>query len=116
MSIFSQMAAGARANHGHYFGDSVTLAEPGSAARTVDAVLGAVQIETRPADGRELRIACRSCRFLGATSVRHDATVTIDGVIWSIDEFIDKQASRLTVKLKRTAAHEVARTGYRGKG
>jgi hypothetical protein len=117
-SIFNKLASTARAAHGHFFGTQVTLRQPGSADSTVDVVLGKVRIETRREDNRSIRVAVRSCRFVNTLTVRHDALVVKPGttpVTWSIDEFIDHQASRLTVTLKRTVVHQVNRPSYRGK-
>ena len=113
--MFSDLAAGARADHAAYFGGTVTLAEPGSAARSVPAVLGKIQVETRHEDSREVRVSVRLCRFTSLTTVNHEAIVTINGANWSIDQLGERQGSGLTVTLRRTLAHEVNRTGYRGK-
>lgn len=116
MSKFGDMAAGARGAHAHYFADAVLLNEPGSAAVTVDAVVGKVRTETQTDEhGRQQRVSFRDLRFVTLTSVRHDATVTIEGVQWSIDEFLSRTASGLRVRLQRTVTHEVSRTNYRGK-
>ena len=116
MTIFSDLAASARSAHAAYFGSTVTLAEPGSDARTVPAVLGKVQVETRHEDGREVRVSVRQCRFTSLATVRHDAIVTISGTTWTIDQHGDRQGSGFTATLRRTVAHEVNRQGYRGKG
>lgn len=116
MSKFGDMASGARGAHAHYFADSVTLNEPGVASRAVDAVVGKVRTETRTDEhGRQQRVSFRELRFVMLDDVRHDATVTVEGVQWTIDEFLKRTASGLQVRLQRTQTHEVSRTNYRGK-
>ncbi len=116
MTFFSQLAASARAAHSSFFGTKVLLTEPGTTERSVPVVLGDEKIETRREDNRELRVSVRECRFTTLTSVRHDATVKIAGVLWSIDHFMDRQASGLTVQLRRSTVHTENRPSYRGKG
>jgi hypothetical protein len=116
MSKFSDMAAGARGAHAHYFADDVVLNEAGLAPQTVPAVVGKIRTETRTDEhGRQQRVSFRDVRFVTRLDVRHDATVTIDGVTWSIEEFTKRTASGLQVRLHRTQTHEISRTNYRGK-
>lgn len=117
MSLFNKLAAGARAAHNHFFGSDVYLtSQPGATPTLVDAVLGRETVETRREDNRDVRYLVRECRFLSITSVRHDAVVTIDGLLYSIDHIEGRQASGLTVKLQRTTVTESNRPQYRGKG
>lgn len=116
MSVFRNLASSARAAHAQFFGETVTLTESGSAARSVDAVPGKVRIESRTDDsGRQQRVALRMLRFTSITDVRHDATVTIDGETWSIDQTIERTASGLQVQLMRVQTHNIARPNYRGR-
>ncbi len=116
MTIFSNLAASARAAHRAMFGGRVLLSEPGQPDRKVTVVLGNVTTEDRREDGRDLRVSVRECRFVTLAFVRHDAIVTIDNVQWSIDAELSRQASGLTVKLRRRSVSDVNRNGYRGKG
>lgn len=116
MSVFSDMAGSARDAHQHYFAESVTLAEPGIAARNVSAVLGKVRTETRDAGGRKLRVTVRNCRFPELSAVNHEAVVTAEGADWTIDEVLRLAASGLHVRLYRQQMNDVTRDSYRGKG
>jgi hypothetical protein len=117
MTIFSDMAASARAAHAHFFSGSVTLAEPGSAPRAVKAVLYKAKTETVvDQSGNQNRVTVRECRFTELTTVRHDATVTIGTETWIIDEVMTHEASGLYVRLKKMAQHQTTRTNYRGRG
>jgi hypothetical protein len=117
MSIFSDMAAGARENHAHYFGDdNIILLEPGQQPRTISAVLKKSRTETRTNEhGRENRVTVREARLIDMTEVRHDATLTINSEVWSIDQVLGRQASGLSVMLQRVTQHATNRQGYRGK-
>lgn len=115
-TLFSQLAASARAAHAHFFGQAdLTLKVPGQSDVTVTAVLGNPKTETRREENKTIRVTVRECRFLSITDVRHDAVVVADGFNWAIDEIMDRQASHLTVKLQRMTAHQINRTNYRGK-
>lgn len=118
MTVFSKLASGARAAHAHFFGTKtgVTLTEAGSAARTVEVVLGTESIETRREDNRDVRYTVRECRFVTLSTVRHDAIVVIGTERWAIDQFKERQASGLTVILRRTQVTDANRPSYRGKG
>jgi uncharacterized protein YraI len=117
VSIFKDMAATARAAHAYFFSSSVTLAETGSAARSVPVVLYSARTETRVDEhGNQNRVTVRDCRFTSLTAVRHDATVTIGTEIWTIDEVITREASGLYVRLKKIVQHQTSRTSYRGRG
>lgn len=115
MSIFKSLAAGARAAHGHYFGTStgVTIQDPGGAVKTVQVVLGEEMVETRREGSSDVRYYIRECRFVTLTSVRHDAVITVGTNRYSIDQFLDRQASGLTVKIKRQAVIDTNRDRYR---
>lgn len=116
MSKFGDLAGAARAAHEHYFADSVTLKEPGSASQTVPAVIGKVETETRTDEqGHQQRVSVRQIRFTTITTVRHDARVTVVGDDWSIDQVLTRTASGLTVRLQRIETHSVSRVNYRGK-
>lgn len=115
-SIFNKLASTARAAHGHFFGSKIILKQTGSADSQRDVVLGKVRIETRREDNRTIRVAVRNCRFVDSITVRHDAVIVEpDGTQWTIDEFINTQASQLTVTLRRTVANQINRPTYRGK-
>lgn len=115
-SIFAGLAESARAAHDHYFGEQVSLAEPGTATRNERAVLGRTRAVTRETDQGQRRVTVRDCRFIGLSTLRHDAVVTIDGAEWSIEEITNRSASGIECVLSRFEAYEVARQGYRGKG
>lgn len=116
MSKFSDLAAGARAAHASFFAGSVVLYEPTKAAQTVPAVVYRAQTESRTdAQGREHRVSVRRLRFTSLDEVRHDATVQVDGELWSIAAVVERSASGLSVSLERATTHEVARPNYRGK-
>jgi hypothetical protein len=116
-SQFEAMAAASRSAHEVYFARDVKLDEPGQAQVITKAVVGKSRAITRvDDDGRRRREIVRMCRFTQRTSVRHDAFVTIDGEQWSINEVFDRVGSGLQVELQRIRAHQVSRTGYRGKG
>ncbi len=115
-SLFNRLASSARAAHGHFFAVLVTVRQTGTQDRIEDAILGRVRIETRREDNRSIRVAIRNCRFTKLIDVRHDAVVVeSNGTQWSIDEIIDRQASQLTVTLRRTVAYQINRPTYRGK-
>lgn len=117
MSLFRDMAAGARSAHAHFFATSITLAEPGSSPRNVKASLYKSKTETViDQSGNQNRVTVRMCRFIDLTTVRHDATVTIGADTWIIDEVMTYEASGLYVKLKQIAQRQTTRTGYRGRG
>lgn len=117
MSLFRDLAAGARSAHSHFFATSVTLAEPGSSPRTVKAALYKSRTETSiDQHGNQNRVTVRNCRFIDLTTVRHDATVTIGSDTWIIDEVMTHEASGLYVKLKQITQRQTTRTGYRGRG
>ncbi len=65
-SVFSNLAAAARAAHQHFFGNDVsaTVSEPGTSPRTLEIVLGREVVETRREDNRDVRYLVRECRFL----------------------------------------------------
>ena len=117
MTIFSQLAATARAAHAHFFGGSVSLiAYPGAVATNVDAVLGTERIETRREDNRDVRYFVRECRFRDLTTIRHDAIITVGTLNYSIDHELARQGSGITVQLRRTTLVDANRPNYRGKG
>lgn len=116
-SMFQSMAGTAKSAHTHFFATSVTLAESGTAARSVTAVLYHARTETRVDEhGNQNRVTVRDCRFTDLTTVRHDATVTIGTEIWTIDEVITREASGLYVRLKKITQHQTSRSNYRGRG
>ena len=120
VSIFRNLAASARAAHAHYFsaGSNATIVRsPGSAAQPVNVILGEETVDTRREGNSDVRYYVRECRFVALTSVRHDAVITITtpggDLRYSIDQFIDRQASGLTVKLKRCDVIDTNRSSYR---
>lgn len=117
MSVFGNMAGEARAAHAHYFGDYVQLTEPpATVPETVAAVVGKSSVETRTDEhGRQIRVSVRNIRFTTLATVRHDATVRIDDVDWTIDRIIKRDASGLYAMLERRDTYQVARPNYRGK-
>ncbi|QDV22923.1 hypothetical protein [Aureliella helgolandensis] len=116
-SRFRGMASSVRASHAHYFAAQVTYHEPGDVSRTADAVLKKSKTESRTDDqGRINRVTLRECRFVTLTDIRHDAVITADGMQWSIDRVLEREASGLHVMLQRIQTNEINRPSYRGKG
>jgi hypothetical protein len=116
MSLFRDMAASASSAHTHYFAQSVLLTEPTVAPRSVDAVLYKSRTETRTDEhGRQNRVTLRDCRFPSLETVRHDATLTADGITYVIDQVRGMEASGLYVTLMQIEQYSTGRTNYRGK-
>lgn len=113
MSRFASALAGSvHAAHCHYFATSVVVTEAGTPT-TTPAVLHNAKAETRVVDGTTQSVTTRRCRFTALAELRDDATVTIDGVDWSIDNIAPLTGGSITATLIRYVATEPARSGYR---
>ncbi len=113
MSRFASALAGSvHAAHSHYFATSVVVTQAGKPV-TTPAVLHNAKAETRVVDGTTQSVTIRRCRFTELTELRDDATVTADGVDWSIDSIATFTGGSVVASLIRYAAQEPARSGYR---
>lgn len=114
MSRFANLFRGhLAAVHEHEFAQSVTVTTPDGTATPTPAVLSNPSVQTRRTAHGTTRVMHRRCRFTRLTTVRHDATVTIDGTDWQIEDTLAVVANGCGVNLIRTLATEPSRNGYR---
>jgi hypothetical protein len=110
-SRFASLLGGVAGIHRDFFAASVSLTQAGQTAST-PAVLHKARAETRVIDGTTVIVTTRQVRFTELESLRDDATVTIDGLLWTVQSTLDNTTG-VTAILTRTEATEPARTGYR---
>lgn len=112
MSLFASQLGSVKAAHSSQFATGVVVTQAGTSS-TTPAVIHNAKAETRTIDGTTQSVITRRCRFTDLATLRDDATVTIDGVDWSVDSVGPIPGGGVMATLIRFQATEPARNGYR---
>lgn len=116
MGLFDDAFAVGQSTLRHYFSQDVTVNEPGQSASTEKAAVYAATAEDADGEmGRRSRVVTRDIYLYDRSSLRHDATITIDGTTWAVDRILDTTAQGVRARLRRTSVTEGGHQQWRGR-